>query len=211
MPRSTQPLARPDRRQSVGGRLLLTGSTVGNERLTAATGAVLFALLAVEGVTILFLRPLLSVHVFVGALLIPPVLLKLASTGYRFARYYGGAESYRRAGPPHPLNRILAPVLVLSTLALLGSGVALVVGGPPSALLVGLHKVSFVVWLAVAGVHVVGHARRVPRLVLADWRPRAALDGRAVRLLLVAGAVATGLVLGSGLLPLARPWHGWLG
>ena len=48
----------------------------------------LLVLLAVEGVTILFLRPLLSVHIFVGMLLIPPVALKLGSTGYRFVRYY---------------------------------------------------------------------------------------------------------------------------
>ncbi len=37
-----------------------TGGPEGNERLTAATAAVLFLLLAAEGVTILFIRPLLS-------------------------------------------------------------------------------------------------------------------------------------------------------
>ena len=57
----------------------------GNARLTGMTAIVLIVLLAVEGVTILFLRPLLSVHIFVGMLLIPPVLLKLVSTGWRFA------------------------------------------------------------------------------------------------------------------------------
>jgi MFS family permease len=36
--------------------------TLANERLTAATGVALVALLLVEGVTILFLRPLLPVH-----------------------------------------------------------------------------------------------------------------------------------------------------
>ena len=65
---------------------LRSGSAEGNERLTAATAAVLVVLLAVEGVTILFLRPLLSVHVFVGMLLVPPVALKLGSTAYRFGR-----------------------------------------------------------------------------------------------------------------------------
>ena len=39
---------------------VLGGGTSGNERLTAATGAVLFVLLAVLGVTIVRLRPLLS-------------------------------------------------------------------------------------------------------------------------------------------------------
>ena len=57
-----------------------------NERRTGTTAVMLVALLAVEGVTILFIRPLLSWHVFVGILLIPPVALKLAATGYRMAR-----------------------------------------------------------------------------------------------------------------------------
>ena len=52
------------------------------------TGAVLIVLLAVIGLTIIALRPLLSVHLFVGMLLIGPVALKLCSTGYRFVRYY---------------------------------------------------------------------------------------------------------------------------
>ena len=55
-------------------------------------------LLAVLGVTIVRLRPLLSEHLFVGMLLVPPVLLKMGSTGYRFARYYTGDRSYRRKG-----------------------------------------------------------------------------------------------------------------
>ena len=71
-----------------------------NERLTATTAVVLVLLLAVEGVTILAIRPLLSWHVFVGMLLIPPVALKLASTGYRMLRYYGRSPAYVRRGPP---------------------------------------------------------------------------------------------------------------
>lgn len=71
-----------------------SGGSVGNERLTAATAVALLVLLAVEGVTILFLRPLLSVHVFVGMLLLPPVALKLGSVGWRLARYYVGSREY---------------------------------------------------------------------------------------------------------------------
>ena len=55
---------------------MLRGGTEGNARLTALTAIVLFVLLAVEGVSILAIRPLLSLHVFVGLLLIPPVALK---------------------------------------------------------------------------------------------------------------------------------------
>ena len=66
----------------------------GNARLTGTTAVVLIVLLAAEGVTILSIRHLLSVHLFLGFLLIPPVLLKLASTGYRFLRYYTGSRRY---------------------------------------------------------------------------------------------------------------------
>jgi hypothetical protein len=53
----------------------------GNERLTATVGIVLIVLTVVELATVLFgLSQFLSLHVFVGFVLIPPVLLKLAST-----------------------------------------------------------------------------------------------------------------------------------
>ncbi|MGH3002149.1 MAG: hypothetical protein ACRDM1_05710 [Gaiellaceae bacterium] len=190
-----------------GGR---GGGTAGNERLTASTAAVLVLLLAVEGVTILFLRPLLSVHVFVGMLLIPPVALKLASTGYRFARYYTGSPVYRSKGPPHLLLRLLAPLVVLSTLVLFASGVYLLATGPPGGFVVGLHKVSFVVWLAATGVHVLAYLRRVPPLVAAEWRPRATLAGAGSRRLLVLAVLVAGVVLAAVTLPLASAWHGWL-
>lgn len=71
-----------------------------NARLTGSTAAVLFVLLAAEGVTILRVRPLLSWHVFIGMLLVPPVALKIGTTSYRFVRYYRGSPAYRRKGPP---------------------------------------------------------------------------------------------------------------
>ena len=96
----------------------------GNERLTSSTGLVLLVLLAVETLTTLALRTYLPVHIFLGLLLLPPVALKLASTGWRFARYYTRNEAYRLEGPPRPLLRMLAPLLVAATLSLFGTGVA---------------------------------------------------------------------------------------
>ena len=126
----------------------------GNERLTGTTAVVLMGLLAVEGVTILFLRRLLPVHVFVGMLLIPPVALKLGATGYRFMRYYQRRRGYTDKGPPHPLMRFLvAPALVASTVGVLGTGVAMFAFGR-RGMIVGLHKASFVVWAGAFGVHV---------------------------------------------------------
>ncbi len=70
---STQALERPSPalERSSAARL-------GNHRLTALVGLVLLLGLAVEGATIPFLGSLLSVHIFVGMLLLGPVALKLA-------------------------------------------------------------------------------------------------------------------------------------
>src|SRR5438552_14708880 len=132
-----------------------------NARLTALTGVVLLVLLAVEGITLLSLRAMLSWHIFVGVLVVPVVGLKLGSTLYRFYRYYTRRSDYVRAGPPHPLLRLLGPVVVLSTVVLLGTGLALIVVGPRGGVVLGLHKASFVVWVAALGVHVLGQLDRV--------------------------------------------------
>ena len=96
----------------------------GNERLTTSVGLVLLVLLGIETLTTLALHSYLPEHIFLGLLLIPPVALKLASTGWRFLRYYTNNKPYRLEGPPRLLLRLLAPLLVASTLTLFGSGVA---------------------------------------------------------------------------------------
>ena len=101
----------------------------GNARLTGGAAAMLLVLLAVEGATIPFIGPLLGPHIFIGMLLIPPVMLKLGSTGYRFPRYYTDDPAYRRKGPPALPMRLLAPGVVATT-ALFGTGVALLAIGP---------------------------------------------------------------------------------
>src|ERR1700760_2290030 len=72
----------------------------GNSRLTAANGLLLTILLAVEGLTILSIRGLITLHIFLGLLLLTPIALKLITTTYRFARYYLNAQAYVRRGPP---------------------------------------------------------------------------------------------------------------
>ena len=190
----------------------LRGGSEGNARLTGTTGLVLLVLLAVEGVTILSIRQLLSVHVFVGLMLIPPVALKLAATGYRFARYYSRAVEYVRKGPPLLLMRMLvAPGLIAATLVVLGTGVALLVVGPDGGLVLGLHKVSFFVWLGAFGVHVLVYALRVPRLVAADWGQVPATSGAVLRIGTVALALVLGLTVALAALPAAGPWLHWSG
>jgi hypothetical protein len=175
--------------------------TAGNERLTATTAVLLLVLLAAEGVTILSIRPLLSAHIVIGLLLVPPVALKLLSTGYRFVRYYARDPAYVAKGPPHIVMRLLAPLLVLTTLTVLGTGVGMLVLGPRHGrdLLLGLHKASFILWLGLMSVHVLVYAPRLPRLVL---------SGRTVgrRAVLVASSVAAGALLAGASYSLARPW-----
>jgi hypothetical protein len=187
------------------------GGTTGNERLTALTGTSLLVLLAVIGVTILRLRPLLSVHLFVGMLLIGPVALKLASTGYRFVRYYTSNPTYRRKGPPPLALRLIAPLLVLSTVTVLSSGVVLLLAGPSSReTLLPIHKVSFFVWLAVSALHVLGHLPKIPRALRADYGGSAGLgsdvSGRAGRALSLSGALLGGAVLAIVVIPEFGPW-----
>lgn len=178
---------------TAGGRL---GGPDGNERLTGSTGGLLVVLLVVEGLTVLSLQSLLPLHVFVGVLLIPPVALKIASTGYRFYRYYAGAAAYVRKGPPALLLRALGPVIVVSSAVLLATGVALLVMGPGGGAVRGIHKLSFVVLFAAMGVHVLAHARKVPALLAADWRGRTRLAGASGRRGLLVATLAVGLAFG---------------
>ena len=117
---------------------------------------VLLVLLAVEGITLIDVRGLITWHIVVGSLLVPPALLKTATTGWRMVRYYAGNRDYRTAGPPPLILRLLAPLVVASTLALLTTGIVVGVVGPDSARasiwgtpasLLFLHQASFAVWV----------------------------------------------------------------
>lgn len=202
---SVAPSAQPSLRH------LTAGGTTGNERLTVAAGVVLLAPLAVIGITLVSLRQLLWVHLFVGMLLIGPVALKLGSTGYRFFRYYTGNLSYRRVGPPPALLRAIAPMVVLSTVVVLASGVALLFMGPSSRdTLLPIHKASFVVWAAFTGIHVLGHLPAVPTALRADYGASAQwsqdVTGRGGRVLSLAGALIGGVVIAILVIPEFGSW-----
>ncbi len=179
-----------------------SGGPAGNARLTAWVGMVLLVLLAVEGVTLIDIHGLITWHIVVGALLVPPALLKTATTGWRMVRYYLGNPSYRVAGPPPMPLRLLAPLVVASTLGLLATGIVVGVMGPDagrgrlwgtplSALF--FHQATFAVWIVVMTLHVLG--RLVPALRIVTGRVVAAaqVDGRAARIaaiVLAAGLAA---------------------
>ena len=188
-----------------------TGGPTGNARLTALTACVLLVLLAVEGATLLSLRSLLSWHILVGMLLVPLVALKLASTGYKFIRYYARSRAYVAVGPPRLLLRLLGPVVALATVVLFGTGVALALLGPGHPLVLGLHQASFVVWFGATALHVLAHALRLPALAAPDLRGGDGVAGSRLRLALVAGAVVAGAVVLVASIPLVEPWTHWFG
>jgi hypothetical protein len=185
------------------------GGTAGNQSLTGVTGLVLALLLAAEGVTLLFLGQLLTAHMFIGLLLIAPTALKLCSTGYRFFRYYARSDAYRAKGPPSAWLRVLSPVLVVATVVVLVSGVALLLTGHRSDAILSIHKVSFIAWGVVFAAHFLAHLPGAARSLAVDWslERRRAVPGAAARAGLLALSIAAGAVVALALLSDIGAWH----
>jgi hypothetical protein len=213
------------------GRSTRSGGAEGNERLTVMTGSVLLILLAVECYTILRIGRLLTLHVFLGMLLLGPVTLKAGTVLYRFVRYYTGSAPYRRKGPPALLLRLIGPLIMLSTACIFGSGIMLAVtgasnGGPSGWL--EIHRISFIAWCFFIVVHVLAYVPRVPRLLAAEARgislgqggtdghadagrhARRAMEvlgGRGTRLALLIASLLAGLVIALLTVHLAGNWE----
>jgi hypothetical protein len=201
------------------GVLPRTGGPAGNARLTAWTGAILFVLFVAEVVTLLDVRGWISWHVALGVLLVPPALLKTATTGWRFLRYYTRGRPYVEAGPPIMPLRILGPFVVLSTLGLLGSGLVLIAIGEQRSRddgfagysWVNIHQAFF--FLAAVAVSLHFLARAVPALLLVTGRrkeePGAAsrVPGGAARIALVVLTLAVAGVTTALVLPAASSWQ----
>ncbi len=172
-------------------------------------------LLALQRLTLLSTTRLLTVHVFVGMVLVPPILVKMGSTFARFVNYYRGVPSYRAKGPPTPLLRLAGPLVAASTVVLLGSGIALlyVPIGDRGAVL-GVHKATFVLWFGVMVVHVLGHLLDTARLAPRDYVPtrRLYLRGAPARQLALGARLALGaslvlgFLLGVAMIPRADTW-----
>jgi len=178
----------------------------GNERLTAWVGATLFVLLAIEGLTIASVQSLLVPHVVVGMLILAAVGLKIASTGYRFVRYYQGDPTYREKGPPAPLLRILGPVVILTSIAVLFTGVVLLY--VPTARVgqwLQYHQATFVLWFLAMSVHVLNYLWRIPGQLLAEFGARRPF-GRRGRLLVLSFTLMVGLATSLVVLGPARIW-----
>jgi hypothetical protein len=122
------------------------------------------------------------------------VILKLASTGYRFLRYYSGSEPFRLAGaPPLMLRFLVAPVLVFSTAAVIATGLELWLFGLEfGSVWISAHTFSAVVMLIAVAAHLVAHARLSVDVFVDEVaaRQEAVLSPRSIAMAsLVCGAV----------------------
>jgi hypothetical protein len=185
------------------------GGSRGNELLTSAAAVVLIALLVAEGITILDLRSLVDEHMFIGLVLIPPVVLKLGSVGYRFVRYYTGSRAYVAKGPPQLPLRVAAPILVIATVALFASGGLLLAAGHKTRSLLQIHQVSAIIWAAVFAVHFLAYIPRVARSLGTALRAtrEPAVRGADARWALVVSATGAGVALALARLPAITGWH----
>jgi hypothetical protein len=192
------------------GRRWRVGGPEGNEILTSVAAVVLVGLLVAEGITIVHMQGLLSAHMFIGLVLIPPVVLKLGSTGYRMVSYYAGSRAYRQKGPPPLPLRLMAPVLVASTIAVLASGVLLLAAGHKSNALLTVHKLSFIAFGVVLAAHFLAYIPRVVHSLAAEWAAvrRHPVPGVGTRAMLVAAALGGGAALALALLPTIHAYGG---
>ena len=174
-----------------------------NARLTGSVAVVLLIPLAAEIVT--GVRPGLVPHAVIGFFLLPLVALKLGSVGYRFGRSYLGDPRFRAAGPPHPITRVIGPAVVVSTVALFGTGIELwLFGFQLGEQWLTWHKLAFAFWFVGMVIHVVAYLRRAPELALADVRD-SSRGGLARRSLLV-GSLLFGAALALAMLPFSSPF-----
>lgn len=189
-------------------------AVTGNERMIALVGTVLLVLIGAEIIITAKLQALIPVHIFVGVLLTAPLLVKIGSTGYRFLHYYAGSPAFVHKGPPRLEMRLLAPLLLLLSLSLVISGIALALLGPTngwSVWVLRLHALSVMCWLPLLALHVGAYIWRVPRLLLSDWQKRASrrVAGCKWRYAGTFVALVAGVSAATLFAPLTTSWTAW--
>jgi Ni/Fe-hydrogenase subunit HybB-like protein len=150
-----------------------------------------------------FFSPLRQVHFAIGFAIIPPLLVKLSSTGWRAANYCLRREPYRSGGPPQLIPRLLAPLLVVSAIVATVTGVVLWVLGRQRGGWATLHTDSVVVLAIVLALHTLTYIQRAVR---ASSRSLAVVEStREERIMLWTLAVA--LVAAVLAISVEPPWH----
>ena len=172
----------------------------GNQRLTAMAGAVLLLLTALVIATAAYAHGLLPLHIFVGVWLLGPLAVMIGTTGYRVFRYYTRSPAFVRRGKPLLALRLLAWLLLISTILVVASGLALFWTGPG---FLPVHVFTALFWLPVVVTHAVAHTPRIPGLIADEWRSPASGGWR--RLAVMSTAVVGGVVAAILIQPVAAP------
>jgi hypothetical protein len=183
-----------------------------NSRITTMLGGLLFVLLAIEGASIVFIHAYLPMHIFFGMLLVPPILLKIGTTMYKAAKYYGGSPGYKRNGPPPIILRMLGPVVIVLTVIVMVTGIALLIA-PVSMreTLFFLHRASFVLWFGAMALHVLGHLKETLIVNVQEWTAATLkkIPGSAFRKGLIIFCVIVGLPLAFWMVAKTPAWLHW--
>jgi hypothetical protein len=105
--------------------------------------------------------------------------------------------------------RLLGPLVVLLTVLLFASGVALVIAGRNANTVYAVHKASFILWFGAMTIHVVGHLWSIPTVGVRDWTARDRISGSGLRRLVVVAAAVAGIAVAAIVYPLLPAWgHG---
>ena len=101
---------------------------------------------------------------------------------------------------------------MLSTVIVFATGIALLLEGPSSrGSLLSIHKVSFLIWVVLTAIHVLGHLRGLPGAFRSRVQPGmvpelTAQTGDTGRALSLAGVVVAGIVLAILYVPQFTAW-----
>jgi hypothetical protein len=104
----------------------------------------------------------------------------------------------------------MAPVLAASAIAVLASGVLMLVAGHKSNTVLTIHQLSAIVFGLFLAVHFLAYAPRVVRSLRTDWGAarRHAVPGAGARAMLVAAGAGGGAALALALLPTIHAYAG---
>jgi hypothetical protein len=108
--------------------------------------------------------------------------------------------------------RVLGPLLVATTLVVVGSGIGLMVTGPDHACpLLPLHGFSVLVFVPLITIHLVAHILATPQFVADEWSTVSAAraSGRGLRMGVNLGALGLGALGAILLLPTTTPRMAW--
>jgi hypothetical protein len=175
-----------------------TSPVASNLILTSHAGLVILFFLVLLYFTGLEFSPLRGVHFGLGFALIPILLVKLGSTGWRAVNYYFDRDPYRTAGPPWLLPRIMALPLTAAAILATVSGVVLWATGTDHGTWARIHIYAVVSLAVVVVVHLAIYTRKAFRASTRSLEePKTTRQERimvwALLVALVAGSAAVGL------------------